>query len=114
MSPFVAHTPDYITNIGGPSSLLVEVQGNKGAHKFKTRKLEMLTKWNNLQPTTLWLWDSNQKTSVWISLPTLRLLIAQGKATKGTFDGHKPYWSIQHDILLEYNESDLLIGRYGG
>jgi hypothetical protein len=107
----VRYTPDYITQIGR-TAVLTEVQGcgQDGTHKFKADKLNALGSWNRDIPTTLWLWHEPTNQIRWISYPTIRLIIVQGKGTKGMFDGTKLYWAIHMDDLPD--ETETLLGKY--
>jgi len=108
LSPFIRHTPDYICKLkSGAQAFLVEVQGTGKdmLHKFKFEKLEMLGHWNKHQDVWFWLWDNKNQRETLISLNRIRLLIAQGKATRDSFDGGKrPYWALP--VGEVYEQSD--------
>lgn len=117
LDEFIRHSPDYICQVrdrGRP--FFVEVQGTgKGSsggesHKFKLKKLEQLGKWNRYHDVWLWLWDDRLGRGDMISLNKLRLLIAQGKADRGQFDGHRDYWSLP--VWMIRNDGDWNEGAY--
>ena len=107
LDPFIRHTPDYVCQLAPRGTpLLVEVQGTgkDQLHKFKRQKLDMLGKWNRIQDTWFWLWDDRAGLGTMISVPTVQLLIAQGKASEGSFDGKRPYWALPVDIVVECSD----------
>jgi hypothetical protein len=122
LSPFLSHTPDYIAALHEDATpVLVEVQGTGlgGAtedgtlvHKFKQKKLEHLGKWNTIQEVTFWLWNDADETWVWTSYASIRLMIAQGKATEGSFDGMRPYWAIPVADIVEAADTARLMDKY--
>ena len=110
MNAFMSHAPDYIaakSDWGVP--VLVEVQGTGrgGAeqgtvtHKFKQKKLDALGKWNSVAgEVTFWLWNDADQTFVWTSYVSVRGMIARGMAHQGVFDGHRPYWSLPVETII--------------
>ena len=119
MPAFMLHTPDYIGGYTEESTpVLIEVQGTGTkaevrTHKFKHKKLEALGKWNSIHEVTFWLWDDKTETYVWTSYASIRLMVAQGKATEGSFDGKRPYWAIPVDVVTECADTDRLLEKYG-
>lgn len=122
MGAFMSHTPDYIAALTDQSQpILIEVQGtgNGGAqngtlvHKFKSKKLDALGKWNSISETTFWLWNDADQTSIWTSYVSIRGMIAQGKATQGLFDGKRPYWALPVATILENADTERLMEKYG-
>lgn len=122
MSQFSQKAPDYIASLTDTSiPFFVEVQGTgKGgdidgvrSHKFKQLKLDMLGKWNSHDEVTLWLWDDQTQTSIWTSYVSVRMMIAQGKAEQGLFDGKRPYWALPVDVIYEHADTERLMARYG-
>ena len=117
LDEFIRHSPDYVCQVADRGTpFLVEVQGTgKGSsggesHKFKLKKLEQLGKWNKHHDVWLWLWDDRNEIADMISLNKLRLLIAQGKAERGQFDGHRDYWSLP--VWVIRNERDFNPKKY--
>lgn len=119
MPPFILHTPDYRAALTAESTpVLVEVQGTGTqaevrTHKFKQKKLDALGKWNSIHETTFWLWDDKTSSYVWTSYASIRLMIAQGKAELGEFDGKRPYWALPVDVVTEFADTDRLFEKYG-
>lgn len=113
MAAFIRHAPDYICQLKSRSpAFFMEVQGTgkDRKHKFKFEKLSMLCQWNKHHDVWLWLWDDKYQEETIISLPKLRLLIAQGHCERGSFDdGKRPYWAVHVDIVAE--NSDWRTGR---
>lgn len=114
-APFIRHAPDYqCQTMPRGTVFFVEVQGTgkDRLHKFKEQKLGELANWNRYQDVWFWLWDNNKQQGTMISLNKLRLLIAQGKADKGLFDGHRPYWSVHVDLIVAESDWDDRKGKY--
>ena len=123
LSPHLSHTPDYIAALDEHTTpVLVEVQGTGmgGAtdgvlhHKFKQTKMAALQKWNSNDEVTFWLWNDFDKTWIWTSYASLRMMINQGDGvTLGFFDGKRPYWAIDVDVVAGKADTDRLMARYG-
>jgi len=121
LSPFISHAPDYIAALTEESTpVLVEVQGTGrggnqdgvAVHKFKQKKLQHLSKWNTLQEVTFWLWNDANQSWVWTSYASIRLAVAQGKGTEGSFDGKRPYWAIPVADIEAAADTDRLMDKY--
>jgi hypothetical protein len=123
MSPFVSHAPDYIAALTETSQpVFVEVQGTGmgGAtegvlsHKFKQKKLDNLQKWNTYDEVTFWLWEDFSKTHIWTSYASVRMMINQGQGvTAGSFDGKRPYWAIELEVMIAKADTERLMEKYG-
>lgn len=122
MGAFMSHAPDYIAAVNDESTpVLVEVQGTgKGGatdgvltHKFKQKKLDALSGWNSKSEVTFWLWNDADQTYVWTSYVSIRGMIAQGKATQGSFDGKRPYWALPVEAVEQFADTARLLDRYG-
>ena len=102
LSSFVRHQPDYMTNVND-TLYYVEVQGTgkNGSHKFKQSKLDACRRWNKEHQVWFWLWDDEAKQEHVVSLQRVQLLIAQGAATKGMFDGKRPYFELSKALVAE-------------
>lgn len=122
LGPFLSHAPDYIAAFATETQpFLVEVQGTGtgGAepdgtvtHKFKTKKLEQLGKWNAHDEVVFWLWNDANHTSVLTSYVSIRGMIAQGHATQGSFDGKRPYWAIPVDVIEKLADTERIHAKY--
>lgn len=118
--PFISHTPDYraaLTETSTPVLLEVQGTGGKGRvqqHKFKQKKLDALGKWNSIHEVTFWLWSDVDETYVWTSYASIRLMVAQGKAVKGQYDGHRDYWAIPVETVILNSDTERLMEKYGG
>lgn len=112
---FIRHAPDYVCQIqprGQPFFMEVQGTGKDMLHKFKLDKIEVLKQWNRHQDVWLWLWNDREKQETILSLNKLQLLIAQGKAERGSFDdGKRPYWALP--VKLVEASSDWSPDRYG-
>lgn len=122
LSPFLSHAPDYLAALTPESTpVLVEVQGTGmgGAdngtvtHKFKQKKLDALAKWNATGELTFWLWNDADQTWVWTSYVSIRGMIARGMATEGNFDGHRRYWQIPVETIINNADTERLETKYG-
>lgn len=105
LSPFIRHAPDYLTQIKEP--FLIEVQGTgkvDPSHKFKLQKLDQLAKWNREQLTVFWLWDDVAQQGTVISYAKVSELIGRGLASKGSFDGKRPYWALPVDLVVAQSD----------
>lgn len=112
---FIRHAPDYqCQTMPRGKVFFVEVQGTgkDRLHKFKQGKLDELKKWNQHQDVWFWLWDNNKQTGTMISYNQITLIIARGLAEKGMFDGHRPYWSIHVDLVVDMSDWDRSKARY--
>lgn len=117
LDPFIRHAPDYVSQLkprGTPFFIEVQGTGTKNpGHKFKFEKLKVLGEWNRKHDVWLWLWNDKTRRYTMISLNKLNLLIAQGKATRGSFDGGKrPYWELDVDLVENASDWDASKGRY--
>lgn len=118
LDAFIRHAPDYLCQVqprGQPFFMEVQGTGTKNpGHKFKLEKLEMLKEWNRKHDVWLWLWNDRTKQETIISLNKLQLLIAQGQAAKGSFDGGKrPYWELSVDVVDAAADWDWKSKQYG-
>lgn len=117
--PFILHTPDYRAAVHDKATpVLVEVQGTGTnakvrTHKFKQLKLDTLGKWNRHHEVTFWLWDDKEQSSIWTSYVSIRMAIGQGMATKGMFDGKRPYWALPVDTVRKIADTERLMELYG-
>lgn len=118
-SPMVAHMPDYRAALTAHTKpFWVEVQGtgtnaSVRSHKFKQKKLDNLGLWNSKDEVTFWLWDDKTETAIWTSYASIRMMIGQGYAEQGLFDGKRPYWAIPVPIVEEHKDTERLRARYG-
>lgn len=100
LTSFIRHRPDYITQVGR-TLYLMEVQGTSTSQKFKQSKLDACSRWNKEHQVFYWCWDDKNKEEAVISHNKVQLLIAQGLAEKGLFDGKRPYWALPIDVIKE-------------
>lgn len=112
LTSFIRHQPDYLTQAHN-KLFFIEVQGTgkKGSHKFKQSKLDACRRWNNEHPVYYWLWDDEAQTEAVISHNKIMLLIGQGVATKGLFDGKRPYFAIEKDMAVAHQDWPYDVGR---
>jgi hypothetical protein len=115
LDPFIRHMPDYICQVvarGEPFFVEVQGTGKDRLHKFKQGKLAELKLWNQTHDVWFWLWDDTLGIGTMISLNQINLLIAKGEATRGTFDGKRPYWAIHVDKIVKHSDWLDRIARY--
>lgn len=116
LPPFVRYMPDYIGQLidrGKPFLIEVQGTGKDRLHKFKLDKLDNMGKWQTHMDVWYWLWDDTLKIGTMISYHQLKLIIAQGKATRDSFDGGKrPYWAIPVNTILEMSDWGTRRGSY--
>lgn len=123
LSAKLSHTPDYLAALHQETQpMLVEVQGTGmgGAsngvlsHKFKHKKLDALQKWNTDDEVTFWLWNDADQTFVWTSYASVRMMINQGNGVHlGSFDGKRPYWAIDVEVIQAKADTARLLEKYG-
>lgn len=99
----IRYTPDYLM-----TKRLVEVQGLGRDQRFKIKheKFDALEAWQDVHPVDLFVWDRTNKRRWMIPLDSLGFAIDSGEfgVSEGVFDGTKPYWSLDADVLDEIGE----------